>query len=124
MIRPEDTAIRLLDAPDDSGERSTWKREAIGGELDYNTLGGWTTQEMTVQMIVDDWFIAKNLPDNPIATEVYLHGAEEWSRDTHPGIKGVVVIECADRFGDEMPLPSGLVDRWILAGIRVTGQEA
>lgn len=109
---PGDPVVHVVEAPDEAGERAAWVREKIGGELDYTTLSYWTNRNVIIQMVSDDWFLAKELPANEAATRLYGTGHQ---------ICGPAVIESADREGAEIPLPDKVVDRWILAGLRVDG---
>lgn len=121
VVRPDRPVIQLVEAPDPPDERWAWTRGQVGGELDYNTLGGWSRPTLIVQMIVDDWGLFKGLPPNPVATDLYQTDWEDVSKDRSPGIVGTVVLEAADRTGEQVPLPSSVIDRWILAGFQVEG---
>lgn len=122
VVRPDRAVIQLVEAPDAPDERWRWTRGQVGGELDFNTLGGWSKPTLIVQMIVDDWGLFKGLPPNLVATDLYQAGWEQSAKDRSPGIVGTVVLEAADGGGNEVPIPESMVDRWILAGFRVEGQ--
>lgn len=123
VVEPGDTVMWLVDAPEDVEERAAWTRKMVRGDLDYNTLPTWTGQRFggITQMVVDDWFLVKELPRNEIATALYQAEWPDEGRLRHPGICGPAVIVFESWDGETVSVPEAVVNDWILRGIRVEG---
>lgn len=123
VIRPGDEAIRLFDAPAVSDERWKWMRETVDGDLDYNTLPGWTGRRFggITQMVVDDWSLVREKPRNAVASELYQADWPVEGKLRHPGISGVAVVVFESEAGETESVPDSVVNDFILRGFRVEG---
>ncbi len=110
LIHPGDPLIRIVEMPDDSGERNTWAHAQVGELLDYTTLTYWRGQRWGIQMISNDFF--DGLPVNAVATALYApDGRGAWQ------IRGPVVIFAYDEEGDTIPLPEAVLTSWAAHGL-------
>lgn len=105
-----------------NGDFLAFAREIIGPDLDPNTLtpAQSASGRAGVQMWNDDWFLAKELPLNMVATQVY------WAhkgRTRYP-ICGPVIFVGYDYEGDGVDIPEYFIDLLILNGVTLQGWTA
>lgn len=120
VVRPGDTALRLVEIPADASQRGEWFHRQVEGLPDWNGMRHLSTGDVRVSLVVHDTGHFEGLARNELATQLYYGGRALLGR---PPIVGAVVVMASNMEGDTVDLPAALLARLAEFGYTIT-QEA